>query len=398
MAISEELENLLAESMRGVAELRESELGFSVHRLPLWTRMYHGHDPVTEKVANHGSGVTIKLLTEATEIAFTYRSLRDQNLAAGYLSPPSTVSLTYRDETGVEMHDSVSHSNGDLRTWQGVVDAGVTSGENSVATFVLPATPAGEPREITLWLPHNCEIQIIDLTANETLHPAAPKTNWVHYGSSISHVQEANTPAETWPALVARALDVDLYSLGLAGSANAELFAARTISHTPADLITLKIGINIVNGANMTLRTFVPAIHSFIDEVRAGHPDVPIVLFSPFVMPEAENNPGPTVQGLDGKFIAQPWSDPEWIGELSLSRIRTALANVVAQRTTADESGMTMAGEAPDARLFYVDGSEIFGLADAGYMPDGLHPNHEAQPMIAARVLKALERLKLVAL
>ncbi len=397
MAIDEKLEELLALSMRGVAELRESPLGFSIHRLPSWTHMYHQHDPVTEKVANHSSGVTIKLVTEATQVSLTYRSLRDENLADGFLSAPSAVSLTYTDATGpnagVEQQLSAAHSNGDLRVWNGMVNTGTIEGENSVATFDLPAVEAGNAREITLWLPHNCEIQLIDLTANAALVAAEPKVNWVHYGSSISHVQEAKTPAETWPAMVARALNVDLYSLGLAGSANAEMFAARTISGAAADLVTLKIGINTVNGANMTRRTFVPAVHSFLDEVRAGHPDVPIVLISPFVMPAAEDHPGPTPMVDGGKIGASEWSPHEWIGELSLSRVREALSLIVAQRTNPD-----IALENVDARLFYVDGSELFGLDDAHLLPDDLHPSHEAQPIIAARFLKALERLKIVAL
>ena len=392
MAMDETLEELLALSMRGVSELRESPLGFSVHRLPSWTNMYHQHDPVTEKVANHASGVTIKLVTEATKVALTYRSLRDQNLADGYLSPRSNVSLTYDDGEG-EQHLSVGHTNGDLRVWNGTVNTGITEGENSVAEFELPATAEGNPREITLWLPHNCEIQLIDLTANAPLLAAEPKVNWIHYGSSISHAQEAKTPADTWPAQVARALGADLYSLGLAGSANAEMFAARTISNAPADLVTLKIGINIVNGANMTLRTFVPAIHSFIDEVRAGHPGVPIVLISPFVMPAAEDHPGPTPMGKDGKIVASRWRPTSWVGELSLKRIRTALETIVSQRTNPE-----VAGDAVDGLLFYIDGSQIFGLADRHLLPDDLHPNHEAQALIAERFLTALKNLKLVAI
>ena len=390
--MDETLEELLALSMRGVSELRESPLGFSVHRLPSWTNMYHQHDPVTEKVANHASGVTIKLVTEATKVALTYRSLRDQNLADGYLSPRSNVSLTYDDGEG-EQHLSVGDTNGDLRVWNGTVNTGITEGENSVAEFELPATAEGNPREITLWLPHNCEIQLIDLTANAPLLAAEPKVNWIHYGSSISHAQEAKTPADTWPAQVARALGADLYSLGLAGSANAEMFAARTISNAPADLVTLKIGINIVNGANMTLRTFVPAIHSFIDEVRAGHPGVPIVLISPFVMPAAEDHPGPTPMGKDGKIVASRWRPTSWVGELSLKRIRTALETIVSQRTNPE-----VAGDAVDGLLFYIDGSQIFGLADRHLLPDDLHPNHEAQALIAERFLTALKNLKLVAI
>jgi hypothetical protein len=120
---------------------------------------------------------------------------------------------------------------------------------------------------------------------------------------------------------------------------------------------------------------------------------VPIVLISPFVMPAAEDHPGPTPMGKDGKIVASRWRPTAWVGELSLKRIRTALETIVAQRTNPE-----VAGDAVDALLFYVDGSQIFGLADRHLLPDDLHPNHEAQALIAGRFLTALKNLKLVAI
>jgi hypothetical protein len=132
--------------MRGLAELRESPLGYTVHRLPSWTSMYHRHDGVTQRVADHASGVTIKLVTAATKIVFTYRSTRDQNLADRiFVADHRRCQLTDRDESDNEVLLSQSDSSGDLRVWNGMELEGVTEGQNSVAVFELPEPGRQKP-------------------------------------------------------------------------------------------------------------------------------------------------------------------------------------------------------------------------------------------------------------
>ena len=73
------------------------------------------------------------------------------------------------------------------------------------------------------------------------------RPRWLHHGSSISHGSIATHPTETWPVVAARLAGLDLVNLGLGGSALLDPFVARTIRDTPADLISLKLGINLVN-------------------------------------------------------------------------------------------------------------------------------------------------------
>jgi hypothetical protein len=175
---------------------------------------------------------------------------------------------------------------------------------------------------------------------------------------------EADHPTGTWPAVAARSAGVELHSLGLAGQCQLDQFAARTIRDLPADLISLKLGINLVNADSMRERTFVPAVHGLLDTIRDGHPDVPIVVISPIVCPVAEEHPGPTLPTADGRFdvIARPAE--LMLGALTLSRIRELLEVVVLQRVGAG-----------DTNLHYLHGFELFGPADVGDLPDGLHPN-----------------------
>jgi lysophospholipase L1-like esterase len=248
-------------------------------------------------------------------------------------------------------------------------------GEDSVATFELPAT--GEARTVSIWLPHNCAVEIIDLVANAPLEAAAaPARTWLHYGSSISHSIEADEPLGVWSSRISQDLDLNLFNLGLAGSANVEYFAAKTIAETPADLITLKLGINVVAGATMTERTFVAAVHAMLDVIRDRQPNTQIVLISPIYCPGFENQPGPAYTSDDGKVIGSPFEKVAWVRELTLVGVRKLLKQIVIDRA--------------DANLDYIDGLELFGAADIGLMPDHLHPNAEGYLLMAERAKKLL--------
>ena len=117
------------------------------------------------------------------------------------------------------------------------------------------------------------------------MKPVAPVTSdrprWVHHGSSISHGSVATYPTEPWPVVAARLAGLDLVNLGFGGSALLDPFVARTIRDTPADRISLKLGINLVNLDLMRLRAFGPAVHGFLDTIRDGHPHTPLLVISP---------------------------------------------------------------------------------------------------------------------
>ena len=83
-------------------------------------------------------------------------------------------------------------------------------------------------------------------------------------------------------------------------------FVARTMRDLPSDLISIKVGINVVNGDTLRQRTFGPALHGFLDTIREGQPDTPILLVSPIFCPSAEDKPGPTVMGPDGRYVTVP--------------------------------------------------------------------------------------------
>ena len=357
---------LVRASIRGVSRVLDGERGLLLSRLPDWTYAQHAHAPVVAKMAERLSGAHLNLLTSASTLEVRYRSHRDANLADGFMSGASTISVT---ADGFEA--SVSHTNGDLQIWNGDVVQETKLGEDSVARFDLPASE--QSRRVQIWLPHNCSIELLDVSANAQLEPdlTEPLPRWVHYGSSISHCEDADSPLGAWPVAAARELGLEIYNLGMGGCANLEQFSARTIRDLPAELISLKLGINVVNGANLTSRTFGPAAHGFIDTIRDKHPTTPILVMSPVCCPAHENNPGPSESGPDGMVMGQEFSRHNWIGELTLRSIREILAELVEVRAKSD----------PD--IYYLDGLQLFSEIDAPTMPDGIHPDADGYLVIA---------------
>jgi hypothetical protein len=144
----------------------------------------------------------------------------------------------------------------------------------------------------------------------------------------------------------------------------------------PAELISLKLGINVVNNASYTARTFGPAVHGFIDTIRDAHKTTPILVISPVCCPAHEDNPGPSETSADGMVQGQPHSRHSWIGELTLRSIREILSELVAVRAVNDKN------------LYYMDGMQLFNETEAQTMPDGIHPDAAGYRKIASNFVE----------
>ena len=365
----------IKKSLRGACNVSETSRGLSFSRLPEWSYLQHAHNPNVAKMAERTSGVHFEIETAADRITLTYRSIRDSAPEFNWIAGPATVAITAND-----FEQSISHSNGDLRVWEGERVKEILEGEDSVAEFELPAVTSS--RIVRIWLPQNCPVEVINLEANSPWSPVSTsdRRKWVHYGSSISHCEDASGPLGVWPVAASRVLDVEIYNLGLSGCANLDQFAARTIRDLPADLISLKVGINIVNGANHTLSTFISAVHGFLDTIREVHTNTPILLISPICCPAHEDNPGPSATDASGQIVGQNLSEHDWIGELTLKRIRSALTEIVRVRSVTDSN------------LYYMDGLELFNQDEAKTMPDGIHPDAAGYKTIAENFLARYPR------
>ena len=214
-------------------------------------------------------------------------------------------------------------------------------------------------RPFVVWLPHNCSVELHDVRADADLSPSQRSgLRWVHYGSRSAiawrQTHLSASGRRSWPAR-----DLDLHNLGLAGNALLDGFAARTIRDLEADLITVKVGINVVNSGAFRRRTFVSAVHSFLDTIREGHPDTQLVVISPVSCPVHEDKPGPTEWSATGQLLPTSIPRRPMDGQLTLSDIRQLLNSIVADRS---EGG---------GRLSYLDGRELFSATTSTPCPTG---------------------------
>lgn len=275
-----------------------------------------------------------------------------------------SVSLSVSPSDAARRFDLVNGKNALLNTFQ------LPPGEK-IVNFNLKDEKFG-PFEI--WLPQDAPVSIAGIQAGggTDIKPARDdkRARWTAYGSSITQCAAAHSPSRTWPGTAARRHNLSLTCLGYGGQCHSEPMAARMIRDIPADIITLKIGINIYGASSLSARTFKPAVIGLVEIIREKHPKTPIGLISPIISPSREstlNSAGFTLEMMREELID------------AAERLRRA-------------SG--------DDRLFYFDGRELFGreLADS-YLPDGLHPDGDGYELLgknaAEKVLPVLlEKVK----
>jgi hypothetical protein len=318
------------------------------------------------------AGCYIALRTTATVVELDARTM---SLHSPPTDPrPAVFDLVVDGKIG----ESVAITDGDRLVVRSLrpLDVSVELGELARVRFAN--LPPGA-KDLEVWLPHNATVELLELRVDDAATFEAPspdaRLTWAHYGSSISHCLEVPRPTDVWPAQVARAANLSLVDLGFGGSCHLDQYAARTIRDLRADVVTLKMGINVSNGDTMRERAFVPAIHGFLDTIRESQPEVPIVVISPIICPPAEDWPGPQARTADdAKFRPVERSEELMVGALTVRRMRELLEAAVAGRR-----------ERGDANLHYLSGLELFGEADAHLLPDDLHPSPDGYRMIGER-------------
>jgi hypothetical protein len=359
--------------VRGALDLERTALGLLPHRLPAWARRQFP-DEYLALVESQPSGVRLAFRTRATAIELD--TLRTRTVYQGAPLPPDGAYDLVAD--GVLVARS-SVTGGNLRTVDLTTGSAVLT-PGPAGTVRFAALPAGL-KDVEIWLPHTEVTVLIALRTDAPVEATGDRGRrvWLHHGSSISHGTNAPGPTATWPALAAAAGDVALINLGFGGNALLDPFVARAMRDTPADLISVKIGINLTNLDLMRLRGFAPAVHGFLDTLRDGHPTTPLLVVSSVLCPIQEVTPGPLAPDFaDGKVSFRATGDPADPGRLTLTVIRAELARLTAARAVDDPN------------LYYLDGLDLYGEEDFAELPlpDGLHPSAAGHVRIAERFIE----------
>ncbi|MFF2023072.1 GDSL-type esterase/lipase family protein [Streptomyces sp. NPDC058171] len=361
-----------ADLLRGALDVEHTAHGLLPHRLPAAARRQIPDEQLAVAEAQP-SGVRLVFRTRATTV-----ELDTLPTKRAYQGLPTPADGVYDLLVDGRPAGRATVPGGRVRTVDPATGS-VSLVEGPPGTARFTGLPPG-PKDIEIWLPHNEVTELIALRTDALVEPAPADGHrvWLHHGSSISHGSNATRPTAIWPALAAARGGVELVNLGFGGSALLDPFTARAMRDTPADLISIKIGINLVNTDAMRLRAFTPAVHGFLDTLREGHPTTPLLVVSPVLCPIHEDTPGPLVYdfGADGAVRFRASGDPaeRAAGRLTLGVIREVLARVVAERG------------AEDPHLHYLDGRELYGEADHVELPlpDRVHPDAAGHGRIAA--------------
>ncbi|MDT0403424.1 MULTISPECIES: GDSL-type esterase/lipase family protein [Streptomyces] len=364
-----------ADLVHGALELEHTANGVLPHRLPARARAQNT-DGQLAMAESQPSGVRLVFRTRATAVELD--TLPTKRIYTG--APPRPDGLYDLLVDGHPAGQAVATGGNTLTI--DMSTGAVEHGTGPVATLRFTGLP-GEEKTVEIWLPHNETTELVALRTDAPVEPAPAlgRRTWLHHGSSISHGSDAASPTGTWPARAATLGGVDLVNLGFGGSALLDPFVARAIRDTPADLISVKIGINLVNADLMRLRAFAPAVHGFLDTVRDGHPTTPLLVVSPILCPLHEDTPGPTAYDFshlaEGRLLFTATGDPEEraAGKLTLGVIRDELRRVVTRRA------------ADDPNLHHLDGRDLYGEADHAELPlpDRLHPDAATHRRIGDR-------------
>ncbi|SOD90906.1 GDSL-like Lipase/Acylhydrolase family protein [Streptomyces sp. Ag109_G2-15] len=366
---------LTADLIRGALDLERTEHGLLPHRLPARARAQCA-DPQLHMAESQPSGVRLVFRTRAGTVELD--TLPTKRV---YVGAPPRPDGVYDLLVDGRPAGSASVTGGNTLT----IDMAAGTAEQRpgpVGTVRFSGLPA-TVKDVEIWLPHNETTELVALRTDAPVEPVPDRGRrvWLHHGSSISHGSDAASPTTTWPALAASLGGVELINLGLGGSALLDPFTARTLRDTPADLISVKLGINLVNTDLMRLRAFGPAVHGFLDTIREGRPDTPLLVVSPILCPIHEDTPGPCAPDFgalsSGLLRFRATGDPSEraYGKLTLEVIRDELALIVRRRATEDP------------HLYYLDGRDLYGEADSAELPlpDDLHPDAATHRRIGER-------------
>ena len=364
-----------ADLVRGALDLERTADGVLPHRLPGRARAQIP-DGQLAMAESQPSGVRLVFRTRATTVELDTRPTK-----RAYVGAPARPDGVYDLVVDGRLAGQGSVDGGNVLTIDMTTGAADLR-PGPVGTLRFADLPAG-PKDVEIWLPHDETTELVELRSDAPLELAAlaGRKVWLHHGSSISQGSNAAHPTGVWPMRAAALAGVDLVNLGFGGSALLDPFTARSMRDTPADLVSVKIGINVVNTDLMRLRAFGPAVDGFLDTLRDGHPTTPLLVVSPLLCPIHEDTPGPSAPDLaalsEGRLGFRAAGDPAEVatGKLTLSVIRDELARIVARR------------RADDPHLHLLDGRELYGVADEAELPlpDQLHPDPATHLRIGER-------------
>lgn len=347
---------------------QDSEGWVTPRRLPDWTRNQFA-DAGMERYVRFPSGVRLKFTSSTNSISLEVRVSKLVITGISEQLRPAAFDLLVN---GQESKTVIAEHGNILRLTASAPAVFTESLEVGDTDLLIFDGLGRDEKEIEIWFPTTAIVEVRQVISEKEITRSKKETRkrWLHYGSSISQCSEAVRPMDAWPMRASQLLNLDLRNFGLAGECQLDGFMARTMANIPADFISLKLGINVVNADSMRERAFIPAVHNFLDILRDKHRSTPILIISSITCPFHEECPGPTM--IDGSRLFGQERSPELAaGALTLCRTRLILEDIVKKRN--------------DTNLHFMNGLELFNSGDYEHLPDNLHPDSIGYRMMGER-------------
>ena len=214
-------------------------------------------------------------------------------------------------------------------------------------------------RELTIYLPNRQQMRVLAIAVEESceMQRASPfrlEKPIVCYGSSVLQGTGAKHPSKTYPAALARQLNLDFVNLGFGGAGKAEPEVVRLVKEPDACAYIFDLGKSY--GAQP-----MGPYGTMLDTIRAAHPKVPIICITPI-------------------YSSKEPKDPAYHKKSEDLRALMREAALIRQK-------------AGDKLLFVAEGLEMFGVADEDAFTDPLHPNDEGNERMAKRLAPLVEKV-----
>lgn len=279
------------------------------------------------------AGVRLELVGDAEAVDVAYRT--------------TSGNLGYRGE-GAGITFSV---------WRGARKVGEEEAVLGEGLVRLPLGTTAPDKPAIIYLPEGMQPVVQSLTAVQgDIEPAPERPRWIAYGDSITQGWIASGPSQGWAAIAARKAGLDLVNLGYASAGRGEIVSAEHIAALPADVITIAYGASCWTRVPHSVGMIGEGFRAFIDMIRQGHATTPVVVVSPVLRPDGED-------------------EPNRLGA-TLADIRHAIESVTRERILdGDRTLALVAGE---------------NVISSDHLADGIHPNDEGHKRIAATVVKAM--------
>lgn len=238
--------------------------------------------------------------------------------------------------------------------------SGSATGPKS-AELVLFSQRDERSKEITIYLPHTSEVRVSALGIDPGASvgrpaPFALTAPVVCYGSSVLQGTGAQHPAQTYPAVLARRLNLDFVNFGFGGAGKAEPGVVALINRPAASAFLFDLG-----------KSYGPqskdVFARMLTDIRAVHPTTPIFCVTPIYSTKEATEPG--------------------YRELS-ENLRGLMRNAALERRNAG-----------DRNIHLIEGLDLFGPADQSLFKDPLHPNDAGNERMGDRLVPLVKSVLL---